>query len=79
MFTTITAAPPAATAAADAAAAVFLWCCDSVPSAVGLSFSLNRSDYTTNDTQVARDSHAVLRGIFARHAELQKNDFYISG
>lgn len=47
--------------------------------AVGLSFSLNRTDYTTNDTQVARDSHAVLRALFSRHTELRKNPFYISG
>lgn len=49
------------------------------PAAVGLSFSLDHADYKTNDTQVARDSHAVLRALFTRHSELQKNDFYISG
>lgn len=46
---------------------------------MGLSFSLNKTDYTTNDTQVARDSHAVLRALFSRHTELQNNPFYISG
>jgi hypothetical protein len=46
---------------------------------VGLSFSLNKTDYSTNDTQTARDSHAVLRALFSRHPQLQANDFYISG
>ncbi len=52
--------------------------CD-LPAAVGLSFSLDHADYKTNDTQTARDSHAVLRALFTRHSQLQKNDFYISG
>lgn len=50
-----------------------------VCAAVGLSFSLDHDDYRTNDTQTARDSHAVLRALFTRHPELQSNEFYISG
>jgi hypothetical protein len=49
------------------------------PSAVGLSFSLNESDYRTNDTQTAHDSEAFLRGFFSRHTQLQGNEFYITG
>ncbi|KAF6258886.1 peptidase S10, serine carboxypeptidase [Scenedesmus sp. NREL 46B-D3] len=49
------------------------------PSAVGLSYSGVRADYSTNDTATAADSNAFLRGFFRRYPHLAGNDFYISG
>jgi len=47
--------------------------------AVGMSYSTHHSDYFTNDTATAADSHAFLRGFFKRYPHLQQNDFYIAG
>lgn len=47
--------------------------------AVGLSYSTHHSDYFTNDTATAADSHAFLRSFFKRYPHLQQNDFYIAG
>lgn len=49
------------------------------PSPVGMSYSTHHSDYFTNDTATAADSHAFLRGFFKRYPHLQQNDFYIAG
>jgi hypothetical protein len=44
-----------------------------------LSYSTHHSDYFTNDTATAADSHAFLRSFFKRYPHLQQNDFYIAG
>lgn len=44
-----------------------------------MSYSTHHSDYFTNDTATAADSHAFLRAFFERYPHLQHNDFYISG
>ncbi|GJN37084.1 hypothetical protein PR202_gb26006 [Eleusine coracana subsp. coracana] len=49
------------------------------PAGVGMSYSLNRSDYTTGDLKTAADAHKFLLKWFELYPELQSNPFYISG
>lgn len=49
------------------------------PAAVGLSFSGEPADYTTNDTATAADAHAFLRAFFGRFPHLAGNNFFIAG
>jgi serine carboxypeptidase-like clade 1 len=47
--------------------------------AVGLSYSDNHADYSTNDTATAADSHRFLRQLFTLYPHFLHNDFYIAG
>ncbi|XP_020577911.1 serine carboxypeptidase 1-like [Phalaenopsis equestris] len=49
------------------------------PAGVGLSYSLNRSDYITGDLKTASDSHQFLLKWFELYPEFLGNPFYISG
>ena len=51
------------------------------PAGVGLSYSATRADYSTNDTQTARDADAFLRALVARYPllRLSERDLYIAG
>nr|CAB3484153.1 unnamed protein product [Digitaria exilis] len=49
------------------------------PAGVGMSYSLNKSDYTTGDLKTAADAHKFLLKWFELYPELQSNPFYISG
>uniref|UniRef100_A0A8R7VFH0 Carboxypeptidase n=1 Tax=Triticum urartu TaxID=4572 RepID=A0A8R7VFH0_TRIUA len=49
------------------------------PAGVGMSYSLNKSDYTTGDLKTAADGHTFLLKWFELYPEFQSNPFYISG
>uniref|UniRef100_A0ACD5UAF6 Uncharacterized protein n=2 Tax=Avena sativa TaxID=4498 RepID=A0ACD5UAF6_AVESA len=49
------------------------------PAGVGMSYSLNKLDYTTGDMKTAADAHTFLLKWFELYPELQSNSFYISG
>jgi serine carboxypeptidase-like clade 1 len=49
------------------------------PAGVGMSYSSNKSDYTTGDMKTAADAHTFLLKWFELYPELQSNPFYISG
>ncbi|KAF8780672.1 hypothetical protein HU200_001275 [Digitaria exilis] len=49
------------------------------PAGVGMSYSLNKSDYTTGDLKTAADAHKFLLKWFELYPEFQSNPFYISG
>ncbi|PAN37635.1 hypothetical protein PAHAL_7G099800 [Panicum hallii] len=49
------------------------------PAGVGMSYSLNKSDYTTGDLKTAADAHTFLLKWFELYPEFQSNPFYISG
>ncbi|KAK8943699.1 Serine carboxypeptidase 1 [Platanthera guangdongensis] len=49
------------------------------PAGVGLSYSFNKSDYTTGDLKTASDSHKFLLKWFEQYPEFLANPFYISG
>ncbi|KAK9806895.1 hypothetical protein WJX72_006650 [[Myrmecia] bisecta] len=49
------------------------------PAGVGLSYSETQSDYITNDTHTARDSHRFLQRFFDKYEEFAKNPFFIVG
>ncbi|CAN6242191.1 unnamed protein product [Urochloa humidicola] len=49
------------------------------PAGVGMSYSLNKSDYTTGDLKTAADTHKFLLKWFKLYPEFQSNPFYISG
>ncbi|VAH46952.1 unnamed protein product [Triticum turgidum subsp. durum] len=49
------------------------------PAGVGMSYSLNKSDYTTGDLKTASDAHTFLLKWFELYPEFQLNPFYISG
>ncbi|KAG6403516.1 hypothetical protein SASPL_135739 [Salvia splendens] len=49
------------------------------PAGIGLSYSTNKSDYTTEDLKTASDSHTFLLKWFELYPEYQSNPFYISG
>ncbi|XP_047067637.1 serine carboxypeptidase 1-like [Lolium rigidum] len=49
------------------------------PAGVGMSYSSNKSDYTTGDMKTAADAHTFLLKWFELYTELQSNPFYISG
>lgn len=49
------------------------------PAGVGLSYSNDKSDYTTGDLNTASDSHAFLLKWFDLYPEFLSNPFYISG
>uniref|UniRef100_A0A804RM08 Carboxypeptidase n=1 Tax=Zea mays TaxID=4577 RepID=A0A804RM08_MAIZE len=49
------------------------------PAGVGMSYSLNRSDYVTGDLKTAADAHKFLSKWFELYPEFQLNPFYISG
>ncbi|KFK39840.1 hypothetical protein AALP_AA3G294800, partial [Arabis alpina] len=49
------------------------------PVGVGYSYSKDKSDYTTNDTKTASDSHTFLIEWFKMFPEFQSNPFFISG
>ncbi|XP_010527286.1 PREDICTED: serine carboxypeptidase-like 20 isoform X2 [Tarenaya hassleriana] len=49
------------------------------PAGVGFSYSKDESDYSTNDTQTAIDTHAFLLKWFETFPEFQSNPFFISG
>lgn len=49
------------------------------PAGVGLSYSVNKSDYTTGDLKTASDSHKFLLKWFEQYPEFLANPFYISG
>jgi hypothetical protein len=46
---------------------------------VGLSLADDPKDYVSNDTRTAADSEEFLRRFFARHPELGRRPFFISG
>jgi serine carboxypeptidase-like clade 1 len=49
------------------------------PAGVGMSYSLNKSDYTTGDLKTAADAHTFLLKWFELYPEFQSNPFYMSG
>ncbi|CAD6261191.1 unnamed protein product [Miscanthus lutarioriparius] len=49
------------------------------PASVGMSYSLNKSDYITGDLKTAADAHKFLLMWFELYPEFQFNPFYISG
>ncbi|CAL5028223.1 unnamed protein product [Urochloa decumbens] len=49
------------------------------PAGVGMSYSLNKSDYKTGDLKTAADAHKFLLKWFELYPEFQSNAFYISG
>ncbi|XP_010557747.1 PREDICTED: serine carboxypeptidase-like 20 [Tarenaya hassleriana] len=49
------------------------------PVGVGFSYSKNESDYRTNDTQTAIDSHTFLLKWFENFPKFQMNPFYLAG
>ncbi|VAH75488.1 unnamed protein product [Triticum turgidum subsp. durum] len=49
------------------------------PAGVGMSYSLNKSDYKTGDLKTAADAHIFLLKWFELYPEFQLNPFYISG
>jgi serine carboxypeptidase-like clade 1 len=49
------------------------------PAGVGMSYSLNKSDYTTGDLKTAADAHTFLLKWFELYPEFHSNPFYISG
>ncbi|CAL5032961.1 unnamed protein product [Urochloa decumbens] len=49
------------------------------PAGVGMSYSLNKSDYKTGDLKTAADAHKFLLKWFELYPEFQSNPFYISG
>ncbi|TVU13670.1 hypothetical protein EJB05_37090 [Eragrostis curvula] len=49
------------------------------PAGVGMSYSLNKSDYTTSDLKTAADAHKFLLKWFELYPEFQPNPFYLSG
>ncbi|CAO2034547.1 unnamed protein product [Urochloa humidicola] len=49
------------------------------PAGTGMSYSLNRSDYTTGDLKTAADAHRFLLKWFELYPEFQSNPFYMSG
>ncbi|KAM7266036.1 hypothetical protein ACFE04_003719 [Oxalis oulophora] len=49
------------------------------PAGVGFSYSKNKTDYTTGDTQTASDSHIFLLKWFELYPEFLSNPFFISG
>ncbi|XP_077226861.1 serine carboxypeptidase 1-like [Tasmannia lanceolata] len=49
------------------------------PAGVGLSYSNNSGDYSTNDTKTASDTHSFLLKWFEQYPEFRANPFYISG
>ncbi|KAL7599435.1 hypothetical protein Lser_V15G26919 [Lactuca serriola] len=49
------------------------------PVGVGMSYSLDKSDYHTTDTKTALDSHKFLLEWFKLYPEYLSNPFYISG
>lgn len=49
------------------------------PAGVGLSYSLNKSDYTTGDLKTAADTHLFLLKWFEQYPEFLENPFFISG
>lgn len=49
------------------------------PAGVGFSYSLNTSDYNTNNEKTAMDNYIFLQKWFQIFPEFQGNDFWISG
>lgn len=49
------------------------------PAGVGMSYSGNKSDYTTMDTKTALDSHKFLLEWFKLYPEYLSNPFFIAG
>ncbi|KAF5726551.1 putative serine carboxypeptidase [Tripterygium wilfordii] len=49
------------------------------PAGVGLSYSKNKSDYTTGDLKTASDSHTFLLKWFELYPEFLANPFFITG
>ncbi|CAN8270566.1 unnamed protein product [Cochlearia groenlandica] len=49
------------------------------PVGVGYSYSTDKSDYQTNDTMTASDSHQFLIEWFKMYPEFQSNQFFVSG
>ncbi|GJN11872.1 hypothetical protein PR202_ga30106 [Eleusine coracana subsp. coracana] len=49
------------------------------PAGVGMSYSLNRSEYKTGDLKTAADAHKFLLKWFELYPEFQSNPFYLSG
>ncbi|XP_073117930.1 serine carboxypeptidase 1 isoform X1 [Elaeis guineensis] len=49
------------------------------PAGVGMSYSNDKSDYTTGDLKTASDSHKFLLKWYELYPEFQQNPFYISG
>ncbi|XP_076915996.1 serine carboxypeptidase 1-like [Bidens hawaiensis] len=49
------------------------------PAGVGMSYSRNKTDYTTTDTQTALDSHKFLLEWFNIYPEFLPNPFFIAG
>jgi len=48
------------------------------PAGVGFSFSDNKNDYNTGDSQAVADMYSFILGWFAAFPNYKKNDFYIS-
>ncbi|KAM0935779.1 putative carboxypeptidase C [Dioscorea sansibarensis] len=49
------------------------------PAGVGLSYSLNKSDYITGDLKTAADTHLFLLKWFEQYPEFIENPFFIAG
>jgi len=49
------------------------------PAGTGLSYSIDRADYVTNDTQAASDLHHGLLAWYDIYSPLQSNSLYLSG
>ncbi|XP_076902395.1 serine carboxypeptidase 1-like [Bidens hawaiensis] len=49
------------------------------PAGVGMSYSRNKTDYTTTDTKTASDSHKFLLEWFKIYPEFLSNPFFIAG
>jgi len=48
------------------------------PCGVGFSYSDNKDDYKTNDTQAAIDNYDLIQAFFARFPEYRANDLHIT-
>ncbi|XP_044483485.1 serine carboxypeptidase-like 20 [Mangifera indica] len=49
------------------------------PTGVGFSYSKNKSEYYTDDTETASDTHKFLLKWFEQYPEFKSNPFYIAG